>query len=68
MSGGFYHTVTRRTPLGWVAIRMCDDIEVARTTGKTHDEAKARLVLECLPERLQTKLVETVIKRNSPRD
>ena len=65
MSAGYYHTVMRKTDMGWLALRMCGETEVARTTGKTHDEAKARLVIKCLPERLQAPLVEVVIRRNS---
>jgi len=68
MSSGFYHTVTRRTPLGWVAIRMCEQEEICRVTAKTQKEALAKLVIECLNPRLQSNFTKNALIRNSEKN
>jgi hypothetical protein len=49
MTHALERTVCRRTKDGWLAIRMCEQFEIARAIGITSDKARARLICKLLP-------------------
>jgi len=66
MSIGYYRTVTRRTPFGWLAIRMCIQEEVCRAEGATKEEARYKLACKMIAKFEKKFLGKVISLRNPP--